>query len=330
MSFQENRFPIILGATTAALVGGLVYWGLSSSGKYNTAKEDYDSAVSEITKLTRGPAYPDSANVSAKEKAVAEYKAAVDEMQKTFDKYRETKLTNVKADAFSDALRKARKDLVEKCEKSGTEMPADAHLGLGVFTRETVDAKNTGVLLYQLQAFETLFGYLTDAKVAKVQNIHRPVLDEEKGKKVDLKGKSYRAHPIEITFSGRESSLRDFLSAIDDSEKFAFVVRSIRIKNEKGTAPSAKDARFEVAVEETEDASPFGAGGFEFPDDEESAEDDVPEAEVEESVVEEEAPVEDAGPSDSGQILKQVLGDELVEVFLRIDVIQFLDPKPLP
>ncbi|MFC7336519.1 Amuc_1100 family pilus-like protein [Haloferula chungangensis] len=324
MSFQENRFPIILGATTAVLVGGLAYWGISSSGKYATAKEDYDSAVSEISRLTRGPAYPDSANVSAKGKAVADYKTAVEEMQKSFDKYRETKISNVGVDVFGDALRKARAELVEKFEKSGTEMPGDAHLGLGIYTRETVNAKNTGLLLYQLKAFETLFGYFADARIKEVHNIHRPLLPEEQGKKVDLKGKSYRQHPIEITFSGRESSLRSFLSSLDDSDEFAYVVRTIRIKNERATAPSAKDARFEVPKEAAEEASPFGAGGFEFPDEEGDADDAPAEGEA---VVAEEV---DAGPSDSGQILKQVLGDELIEVFVRIDVIQFLDPKPLP
>lgn len=328
MSFQENRFPIILGATTAILVGGLAYWGISSSGKYDTAKEDYDSSVGEIKKLTRGPAYPDSANVSAKEKAVGDYKASVEEMQKAFDKYRETTLSNVGVDVFGDALRKAREELVAKFEVSGTEMPAEAHLGLGIYTRETVNAKNTGILLYQLNAFETLFGYLADAKIKKVLNIHRPQLPEEQGKNVDLKGKSYRTHPIELTFSGRESSLREFLSAIDDSDKFAYVVRVIRIKNERETGPSAKDARFEVPKPAAEAASPFGVGGFEFPDEAES----VPDAagEAGEAVVEEEAPAEDAAPSDSGQILKQVLGDELIQAFVRIDVIQFLDPKPLP
>ena len=326
MSFQENRFPIILGATTAVLVGGLVYWGISSSGKYETAKEDYDSAVSEISRLTKGPAYPDADNVAAKEKAVSDYRTTVEEMQKAFDKYRAPKLNNVDVTEFSDALAKGRAELVKKFEISNTEMPTDAHLGLGIYTRETVNAKNTGVLLYQLQAFEEVFGALAKAKVAKVSNIHRPLLPEEQGKNVDLKGRSYREHPIEITFTGRESSLREFLSLLDDSEKFAFVVRAIRVKNERQTAPNSKDATFEQPKEEAEAAdSPFGAGGFEFPD-EEGSDDD---AAAEEEAVEEEV-VEEAAPSDSGQILKQVLGDELVEVFVRIDVIQFLDPKPLP
>ena len=33
---------------------------------------------------------------------------------------------------------------------------------------------------------------------------------------------------------------------------------------------------------------------------------------------------------DSGQILKQVLGGEEIEVFMRIDVLQFVQPKELP
>lgn len=323
MSFQENRFPIILGATTAVLVGGLAYWGISSSGKYETAKQDYDAAASEISKLTRGPAYPDSANVVAKEKAVSEYRASVEELQNVFDKFRVTKLENVGVDVFGDGLRKARNELVGKFEASGTEMPADAHLGLGIYTRETVNKKNTGILLYQLRAFEELFDMLANSRVSKVSNIYRPELPEELNNKVDLQGRSYRQHPIEITFTGRESSLRNFLSAIDNSDKFTYVVRTIRVRNERITAPNAKDARFEESkTAAAAEASPFGDGGFSFPDEEAPAES--------EEVAAEATPADLAAPSDSGQILKQVLGDELTEVFVRIDVIQFLDPKPLP
>lgn len=323
MSFQENRFPIILGAGTAVVVGALAYWGISSSGKYGAAKDDYDAAAAEISRLTRGDAYPDAANVSAKEKAVSEYRAGVDEMQKTFDKYRATKLENVGVDDFGDALRVARRELAEKFEASETEMPADAHLGLGVYTRETVNAKNTGVLLYQLKAFEYLFDSLAKARITKLTNIYRPQLPEERGSEVDLQGRSYREHPIEISFVGRESSLRDFLSALDDSEEYSYVVRSLRVRSSKQVPPNARDAKFEQPKEETEAANPFGAGGFAFPEDEEE-----PAAEEETAeVVEEEA---DTSSQDSSQILKQVLGDEMVEVFVRIDVIQFLDPKPLP
>ncbi|MEP4078507.1 Amuc_1100 family pilus-like protein [Haloferula sp.] len=333
MSFQENRFPIILGATTAVLFGGLIYWGISSSGKYSAAKDDYDSAASDISRLTKGPAYPDSENVTAKEKAVSEYRASVEGMQKNFDKYRATELANVNVDEFGDAMREARATVGEKFRASGTEMPEDSHLGLGIYTRETVNRKNTGVLLYQLKAFEELFGKLADAKIAKLHNIHRPLLAEEQGKKPDLKGRSYRSHPIEVTFSGREASLRDFLSSLDDSEKYAYVVRAIRIKNERDTPPMASDARFEQVKEEADDASPFGEGGFEFPDDFPAEGEDAAEeggAEEGEVAAEAEVAVESTGPSDSGQILKQVLGDELIQVFLRIDVIQFLDPKALP
>lgn len=327
MSFQENKFPIILGSVTAVLVGGLAYWGISSSGKFETAKQDYDTGVSELRRLTSGPAYPNDDNVSAKKKAVSEYRASIEQLQTTFDKYRAPKLTNVGVDDFGDALRKAREEFVEKFEQAGTEIPADSHLGLGVFTRETVDKQDTGLLLYQLGAFKELFDNLAEAKPAEILNIHRPRLPEETGGKFDYKGKTYRPHAIEVTFTGREESLRKFLEGLDDSEKFYYVVRTLRIKNERDTAPNAKDARFEAPKAAAPEApsSPFGGDGFFF---EEETEEDS-EGEAEEEVVVEEAP--DPEPTgDSSQILKQVLGDELIEVFIRIDVIQFLESKNLP
>ncbi|MEM1083476.1 MAG: Amuc_1100 family pilus-like protein [Verrucomicrobiota bacterium] len=331
MSFQENKFPIVLGAVTAVAVGGLAYWGMSSSKKYDTAKSDYTDRVAELKRLTSGPAYPSPENVSAKEKAVSEYRASIDGMQKSFDKFRAPKLENVGVDDFGDALRNAREEFVAKFEKAGTEIPEGSHLGLGVFTRETVDKNDTGVLLYQLGAFKDLFGKLADAKPAKVLNIFRPRLPEETGGKFEPGGKTFRPHTIEVVFTGREESLRQFLASLDDSENYYFVVRSMRVKNEKPVPPNAKDARFEApkpaAVEE---ANPFGEGGFVFEDDTEEDSEERTEEGTEEEVVEEE-PVEEepVEAGDSSQILKQVLGDELIQVFMRIDVIQFLEPRPL-
>jgi hypothetical protein len=42
------------------------------------------------------------------------------------------------------------------------------------------------------------------------------------------------------------------------------------------------------------------------------------------------APAATSKPAASGRILNQILGDEEIQVFLRIDVLQFLPAKELP
>lgn len=335
MSFQDNKFPIALGAATAVAVGVLGWWGVKNSGKYDLAVEEYESAVSKIQRLTSGPAYPNAENRQAKEKSVAEYRTAVDGLQKAFDKYRVPEVTNIEVDTFTDALIASRDVLVEKFKEAGTELPEGPYLGLYRYTTEPAKKKLTGLLNYELDAFGELFGLLAEAGPKRINNFYRKELAEEQGEEFDDKGLGYRVHTVELNFTGSEDTMRDFLSALDESEKYFYSVRVLRVKNERLTAPNASDATFEQSEEEVDPADPFGGGGFAFPDEEE-----LPEGEVTEEVVEDvpseiieevvETETETEASSDSGEILKQVLGDENVQVFLCIDVLQFLEPKTLP
>lgn len=332
MSFQENKFPIILGAVTAVAAGGLIWWGMQSGAAYDAAKSDYDEKVSEIGRLMRAKVAPTPDNLRDKKKAVTDYRGSVENLQKAFDKYRQPKLENTEVSAFTDALLAARKRLGVKFEEKNVTLPPSFFLGLGRYTDKLPQKKNTGLLHYELGAFEDLFGRLADAGPTELLNVHWPDLPEEVGQSYDFQGKSYRAHPIEMTFQGSEESLRKFLGSLDDSEGYYYVVRSMRVSNSRTTAPNSKDASFEQAKVEDAPSDPFGAGGFVFPDEDEAPAEDGGEAPAEGG---DQAPAVEVVPeapvaSDSGQILKQVLGGEEIKVFLRIDVLQFVEPKPLP
>ena len=121
--------------------------------------------------------------------------------------------------------------------------------------------------------------------------------------------------------------MRKFLSSLDDSGKYYYVVRSMRVTNEKVKAPTATDAQF--STDEAEAAAdgaapagdPFGGGGgFVLPGDE-------PAAPAEDAAAEPAADAAPAAPAEGSDelILKQVLGSEKINAFLRIDIIQFFD-----
>jgi hypothetical protein len=92
------------------------------------------------------------------------------------------------------------------------------------------------------------------------------------------------------------------MSALSKLESHYAVVRSIRISNAKKEPPRTSDAKF--------DNPP-------------------PQAAPEMSL---DAAAPDAQPSApaAGRILSQVLGMEEVQVFVRIDLMQFLPPAKLP
>ncbi|MCH7224515.1 Amuc_1100 family pilus-like protein [Haloferula sp. A504] len=344
MSFQENKFPILLGAVTAVVTGGLIFWSMKSGGKYEEAKSDYDNADRKIGQLMRVDPKPTEGNQVAKKQAVDAYAESVAKLQEAFDPRRATKLQNIEPSAFTDSLLSARKRVLAEFEKSGTTVPEQFFLGHGRFSDTLPQKKDTGVLSYQLGAFEDLLTKLAQAAPTALTNIYWAGVPEVP------EGAAVVPHPIEITFRGPESSLREFLSSLDDTGKYYYVVRTMRVMNERDSAPNAQDARFERVVTPTPDlggpGSIFGdPGGFVFPEEDgledlDSTEDPADggaEGEGEgEGLPVEEVPAppapapEPAAPTDSGEILKQVLGDEKIQVFLRIDVLQFLEPRELP
>lgn len=326
---QENRFAAGLGGITAVAAAGLIAWGLSAGKKYNQAKEDYATAAAAVASMKNGALYPNPDNVGEKEKAVKEYEEAVEELQGLFKPFAAPTPPNIEPDAFTENLRKGKDEVAKALADAGTEVPADFFLGYETFTNSPARKEATGILTYQMEAARELMTKLAAAAPSKLLNVHRPPLEEESGKTFDPKGKTYRALPLEISFYGNEASLRSFLSSLDDSGNYYFVVRSIRVTNEKQKAPTAADGNFkkeeDAATEGGAANDPFGgAGGFVLPGDEAPAEGDKP---AEGEAPAEEAPAEEPEAASEEKILQDVLGAEKINVFLRIDVLQFLEPE---
>lgn len=326
---QENRFAAGLGGITAVAAAGLIAWAVSAGKGYSKAKEDYDTTAQEVDKMVKGPVFPNDANLSEKEKAVKDYKESVTKLEQAFDKFRTPTPANIEPGDFNDAVKKALEAATAAITGAKGEVPADFFIGFEAYKDAPARKEATGILSYELEAISNLFTNLAASGPAKVLNVSRPLLEEEEGKVFDGKGKSYRALPIEISFNAKEDVLRKFLSSLDDSGKFYYVIRSVRVVNEKLKAPTAADGQFKTEEAGAEGAAaapaadPFGgaaAGGFVLPGEGDAA---APAADAAAPAPEAAAP--EAGGS--GVILQEVLGSEKINVFLRIDIIQFLDAK---
>ncbi len=326
---QENRFAAALGGITAIAAGGLIFWGASAGSKYNKAKEEYDTAAGDVDRMETSQLYPNQEHVQSKKKALDDYREGVGELQKAYEPFRPGQLPLIEPSDFTDNLKKARDAAAKALADAGTEVPAEFFLGFESYTNSPVRKEATGILGYQMDAIAKLFHGLAAAKPTKLLNVYRPALEEESGRAFDPAGKTFRALPVEIVFNGPESSLRDFLSSLDDASdagNYYYVIRSIRISNEKQKAPTASDAAFKKPEEDASAGSGasdiFAGGGFVLPGD------DTPDAG--DAAAEEPAAEPPAASSDEGKILEQVLGTEKINVFLRIDILQFLPAQDLP
>ncbi len=304
---KENKFIAgLIGGTLGGILL-LVFAGLHGSGNYQKAKNDYDEAAAEVTSFEGAPLYPTTENKDAKTKALTQYKQSVATIQSTFDAYRPKEIKNLSPQEFTDSLLAANTETRKAFADNGTSVPEAYFLGFEKYKTSLAPGETTGILGYQLASVKNLMLALAKAKVTDLRNLYRPSLPEEdKQAYVASATSAARSFPLEITFTGSEKSVRDFLSTVSNPDNQYAVIRSMRIGSMKKDSPKAEDAQFD----KTADATPEDTGGgFALPGDAGST------------------PTKAA---DTSRILSQVLGNEQVQVFLRLDLLQFLPAKKLP
>jgi hypothetical protein len=314
---KDNQFIAVLGGVTLVGALALIFVGLNGRSRYNAAFDSYQNSAAAASGFERLPLYPTPTNRDGKRKALLDYREAVTDLQTTFGKFSPAELTNISPQEFTNHLKAANTEVRAAFEKSGATLPDGSFLGFESYTDVLAGEKSTGVLDYQLGAVRELMLALAKAAPTQLINLHRPRLAEERGEVWKAEPKEVaRELPLEITFKGSEKSAREFLSSISKLDNYYVVLRTVRIGNEKATPPLAGDAKFDAPPAPAASNELFGGAGFVVPPDGEAA-------------GAESAPAP-APVVDTGRVLSQVLGNEEVVVFLRLDILQFLPAKELP
>jgi hypothetical protein len=316
--FKDNKFLVVLGGTTLVLAIVLFMVGSKGGGRYDQAKQDYDTAVSEATSYERLPLYPRPENRDGKSKALDEYRKATEALQAAFKPYRSEKPVNVSPQEFTNQLKAVNDALSKAFSNSNTKLPEGFFSGFERYRTELARSEATGILGQQLQSIKSIMLALAESGPSELRNLHRPGLPEEEGRAFEARPDQVaRPLPLEITFVGPEKSARQFLSAITRPDSQYVVIRTLRISNVKKDPPRAADAKFDKPPTAAPAAADIFGGAFVLPADGEEAKEGEP------------APPP-APKADSSRILAQVLGNEEIQVFVRLDVMSFLPAKKLP
>jgi hypothetical protein len=319
---KDNKF--VAGLAGGTLIGLIVLFFVGSlgSGKYDTAKEKFDTASGEAAGYEKGPLYPKTENRAAKSKALGEYRQAVESLQTVFEPFRPKEIKNSSPQEFTDSLLAANTEIRKAFTDAGTVVPEPFFVGFERYKTSLASGNTTGILEYQLKSIKRLLLAMSQAKMVELKNLYRPAIPEENGQTYTALDTSVaRSFPLELTFTGTEEAVRKFLSTITKPEDHYVVIRSLRISNMKKDPPRAADAKFEKPKAQAEPAAgaDIFSGGFVLPG-------ETAPAEAEKAAETAAA----AKPADSSRILSQVLGMEQVQVFLRLDLLEFLPAKKLP
>ncbi len=316
---KDNKFMVGLGGGTLAGIILLYVVGSQGATRYDEAKEKFDAAAGEATVFEKLALYPKTENKNEKSKALGDYGKAVESIQTAFAPFRPKELKNVTPQEFTNHLLAANTEVRKAFKDAGTIVPEAFFVGFEKYQTTLANGNATGILDYQLGSIKNLMLALATAKPTELKNLCRPPQPEDEGQVfVPPATMTARPFPLEITFNGPEKTAREFISSLGKLDNQYVVVRSMRVTNMKKEPPRAADAQFDkAAAAKPAAADPF-AGGFVLPGDEKPA-----------GAPPEKPATPAAAPkvADSSRILSQVLGNEQVQVFLRLDLLEFLPAK---
>lgn len=331
MTSKEKKFIGILTGATVVCVGGLYFWANSGTSRYDAAKEQFDSASNEIRQMEGLALYPNDKNKADKQKALDAYKTSAEELATKLRAYSPKAIVNTDPQTFTDTLVKVAGETFKAYTAAGLKadgekggIPKDFYLGFENYKGTPAQKDATGILTFELNAISEIHQHLAAAKPSSLLNFYRVPLDEEANQAyTPAPGSSFRALPVEIAFSGPESTLRSFINSLQSSTSHFYVIRSMRVLNEKQSAPKASDVQFDENKKASQGAAAAAGGIFDggdafvLPDEKPAV---APAGAAAAPAAPAAAPEK---PMDSSRILKQVLGDENVNAFFRIDIILF-------
>jgi hypothetical protein len=325
---QENKFTAALAGVT--LVGSVALLVLANGkgSDFEDAQKQLKRVLKEEKSLQEGVPYPNPDNADALKQNVNDFAKATNTLQRDFMAYK-PKAEDVEdfaPDQFSKKVSGYRKRLDKVFRDNGVQLPEGCLYGFEAYLRTFPRPVATGELNYQMKALEWLFTDLAQQRPEALINVVRPAIEIETKKSRQERGrqrkgvvdeKIYDSYPIELSFRCSEDELKRFLENVASSKDYYFAVNAMRIQNERQTPPNSSDAKFPVVEEPKQEFGGFDSFegfGAESSEAAESGEETVAQDPVEKAS-------QVASDADQTRLLMQILGDEKVNVFLKLDLI---------
>lgn len=338
--YQENKFAATLLGVTAVVSGVLVYLGMGASSEAAAANQKHQAAVSKINSLQAAKPYPNLENKELLADSLAAFAADAKKFQDTMLKFRPEVLPKLSPTEFSSEVSKHTNKLTAYFKSKKVALPEKpkVYFGMEDYATKMAPVTATRILNYQRQALDWLFTSLADSGIDSLENVYRAQVAEKLGKpptpaptkkkKSNKKNRPgataltsvYDGLPIEIIFTGTEASLQKFVTQVSAGDEYFFAIKMMKISNEeqepvtisKATfappvAPEAPAPEGEEGAAEPEGVFGDGLGdGFDL------------------------GGVEGFDLEVDKEIIKQVIGDEKITVFMQLELVLFKDAASVP
>ena len=258
--FQQNRWLgtfLILFGICVLFTGFLFYW---TRGKWSDARQAFDKAAAERSRLQRLDPFPSDANYQKLKVILENYSAALDKLKEELKKEAVSE-TPLAPNEFQSRLRQAVIATLNRAHANNVKLPDKFELGFDEFTTAMPKTAVSPLLGQELSQIQMLINILVDAKVDSVTSLRRSPLLEERGaspapaatpapgrKRSPARGAKpvepsatppelLKRNVIDLTFKAAPAEARKVLNEIASSSGQFFIVRTLYVHNEKDKGP---------------------------------------------------------------------------------------------
>lgn len=253
--FKENPFVAGLLAFTLLGAGVLAYFIMDAASANAAASEAYTGAVSKLHSLQNRSPFPSDANLKQMQQGFDAYKARVDSLRSKMQAMEVPLRQDITPQQFQDNLRTAVNDLREKAAANGVALPEKFYLGFDQYQAQVPSVPATPYLDREFGVIRSVVERLIDFKVAAIVSIERQLLPQETGgtPAAPAEGQSARprpndapkvveSFPFEIAFKAEQGKVRVAFNSLLNKDQF-LIVRSLELENSAPLPPSRGTAQ---------------------------------------------------------------------------------------
>jgi hypothetical protein len=299
---RDSQFTKVFLIVTAVVSLGLIVLGYMAYSRFSDVSQRYNTNAAELKRLQALVPYPSAPNLAKVQDEKKAYMEAITNVQGTLSQL-EFPLDPITPEGFQDKLRATVSAITARATENKTKLPPKFYLGFDKYQSEPPLAEMASALSRQLDAIAFVAQTLIDDKADAILSIQRTPLPGEVasrtvGKPVPAGDKSnlVRKFPFTISFIGEQSKLRKAVDDIVKTDKQFYIVRALRVKNQRDKPPSRSGG-----IGGGEDLQTVLGSGAE------------------------------TKPESAGtQQLHFIVGNELTQFDLRLETVDFAEPSPSP
>jgi hypothetical protein len=250
--FQQNRLlaMVLIAFGICVLFAGILLY--STRARWSDAKQAFETAAVERSRLQRLDPFPDDANYRKLKIHLENYGATLDKFKEDLKK-EVAPAPPLAPNEFQSRLRQAVIATLNRARASNVKLPDKFQLGFDEFTTAMPKTAVAPLLGQELSQIQMLINILLDARVDGVTSFHRAPLPEEQrlsitptpapspgskppGTKVSALTLLER-NVVDLTFKAAPSAARKVLNEIASSTGQFFIIRTLYVRNEKDKGP---------------------------------------------------------------------------------------------